>query len=136
MNYQIDVRVTAPVAKTELEDRVARAVTTIFPDANIKRTRSGILAETHDVDHLAERMEEQRILDTARNVFRENRQGNRFSFALKKQAALHDRVTFAVGSGDELGTIRVEVRVESPDFETFLETITPPTDGEGRPLDR
>lgn len=135
MIYSVDVRVSAPVRDTELEDRVVRAITNLFPGAEIERTESGVVATAHDLDHLAERLREQRILDTARSVFLDARRGDRFSFALKKPAALHDVVNFSVGEPSEIGEISVEVRVRDPDAETYIEHVAPPTDEEGRPVD-
>ncbi|MFB6137849.1 MAG: RNA-binding domain-containing protein [Halobacteriaceae archaeon] len=135
MNYRVDVTVTAPVHDTELEDRVARAITTLFPTAEVERADGQLRAETHDLEHLSERLHAQRILDSARAAFFEGRQGDRFSFRLKKQPALHDVANFAVGTGSELGDLQVEVRVHEPDVEAYVDHVAPRTDAEGKPID-
>lgn len=135
MIYSVDVHVTAPVEDTEVPDRVARAVSNIFPTAEVTQEPGRVVAEGHDLDHLAERLREQRILDTARSVFYDGRAGDAFEFALKKQAAFEGVVNFAVGKPDELGDVDVRVRVRDPDVDTFIDYVAPETDEEGRPIE-
>jgi predicted RNA binding protein with dsRBD fold (UPF0201 family) len=135
--YAIDVRVTAPVQETEVPERVAAAVTTLFPGAEVEREADGdrIVATTHSLDHFAERLREQRILDTARSMFFDRRTADGFAFELKKQAARHDVVNFAVGNPDELGDIRVTVTVREPAVEEFVAHLAPETDADGNPIE-
>ncbi|WP_132056659.1 RNA-binding domain-containing protein [Halorussus amylolyticus] len=133
MIYSIDVQITAPVEDTELGDRVADAVTNIFPGAEVEERHGELLAEAHSLDHLSELLHRQEILDTARGEFFENRRGDTFSFDLKKQAAFQGVVNFAVGAPDELGDIHVRVRVEEPTVEEFVDFVAPPTE-EGKPI--
>jgi len=130
--YSVGVEITAPVFDTEVADRVEDAITNVFPGAETERTPGEIRARTHSLDHFAERLREQAILDTARGQFFENRRGDTFAFALKKQAAFEGVVNFAVGDPDELGEIHVAVRVDEPDAESFIDDIAPATD-EGLP---
>ncbi|MFB6070641.1 MAG: coaE operon protein [Halanaeroarchaeum sp.] len=132
--YQIDVRVAAPVEPTEVPDRVVEAVTTLFPNAAVERRDGRVVATTHDVSHFRDRLFAQRILDTARSVFVENRGPNGFSFALKKQAARNDVINFAVGSPDELGDVEVAITVHEPSVESFIDYLAPRTE-DGTPLD-
>jgi len=134
MIYRIDVRVIAPVRDTEVTDRVADAVRTLFPNAELREEPGRLVADAHSMDAFAERLHEQEILDTARRVFRQNRTDEGFAFSLKKQAAFEGVVNFAVGEPDELGEIDVEVRVREPDVESFIDYVAPETD-EGRPVD-
>lgn len=135
MNYQLDIHVTAPVYPTEVPDRVVRAVKAMFPQATITEEADRIVAQTHSVDRFAELLREQRILDTARSQLRSARRGESIEFALKKQAAFHERVNFAVGNPDELGDITVQITVSDPGVEAFIEYLTPPTDEDGVPLE-
>jgi predicted RNA binding protein with dsRBD fold (UPF0201 family) len=132
--YSVDVRVTAPVNPTELEDRVADAITTLFPGAEVETQGSRVVAETHTVEEFRERLFEQRILDTARKQFRANQTADGFSFDLKKQAAFNGTVNLAVGNPDELGDLHVEVTVREPDVDQFVRYLAPETE-EGEPLE-
>ncbi len=132
--YSVDVEITAPVYDTEVTDRVADAITNLFPGAEVERTPGELRARTHTLDRFAERLREQEILDTARAQFFENRRGDAFTFALKKQAAFEGVVNFAVGNPDELGELHVSVRVEEPSMEAFVDRIAPATE-DGVPPD-
>lgn len=133
MIYRIEASITAPVEDTEVTDRVADAVTNLFPNAEIDTREGELLATTHSLDHFSELLHRQEILDTARNEFFRRRSGSYFSFSLKKQAAFQGVVNFAVGEADELGEIDVEVRVDEPDVESYIDHVAPPTE-EGRPV--
>jgi predicted RNA binding protein with dsRBD fold (UPF0201 family) len=132
--YRVDVEVTAPVNDTEVTDRVADAVRNLFPGADVEQRHGEVVGRTHALDHFAERLREQEILDTARKQFLQNRRGDRFSFALKKQAAFEGVVNFAVGDPAELGDLHVSVRVHEPDVDTFVDSLAPPTE-DGVPVD-
>ncbi|AGB36008.1 RNA-binding domain-containing protein [Natronococcus occultus] len=132
--YSVDVEITAPVYDTEVTSRVADAVTNVFPNADLEEEFGEIRGEAHSLDHFSELLHRQEILDTARGEFFANREGDTFSFALKKQAAFEDRVNFSVGEPDELGEIAVRVRVREPDVESYVDHIAPPTE-DGRPVD-
>ena len=132
--YSVDVRVTAPVNPTELEDRVADAIQTLFPGAEVETQGSRVVAETHTVESFRERLFEQRILDTARKQFAANQTADGFSFDLKKQAAFNGTVNFAVGNPDELGDLHVEVTVREPAVDQFVDYLAPRTE-DGDPIE-
>ncbi|MFB6309434.1 MAG: RNA-binding domain-containing protein [Haloarculaceae archaeon] len=132
--YSVDVQITAPVNETEVSDRVADAITNLFPGAEPQLQHGELVAETHDMEHFSELLHRFEILDTARSVFFDNRRGDTFSFRLKKQAAFEGRINFAVGDPSELGDLSVRVRVEEPSVEEYVDHIAPPTQ-EGEPLD-
>ena len=127
MIYRIDVEITTPLNPTEVEDRVVEAVHQLFPGASIEKDEDLLVATTHSLDRLAERLREQEIVTTAREVFRKARRGDEFAFDLKKQAATEGVVNFAVGSPAELGDLHVRVRVEDPDVDDFIDFLTPAT---------
>ncbi|SFR89599.1 hypothetical protein SAMN05216559_0657 [Halomicrobium zhouii] len=132
--YQIDVQITAPVADTEVTDRVADAITNLFPNADPEFRHGELLAETHDMDHFSELLHRFEILDTARSVFFDELAGDTIAFDLKKQAAFEERINFAVGDPAELGDIHVRVRVNEPSAEEFIDHVAPPTE-QGKPVD-
>ncbi len=132
--YRVDIEITAPVYDTEVTSRVADAIANIFPNADFEESHGEIRATAHAMDHVSELLHRQEILDTARGEFFANREGDTFSFALKKQAAFEDRINFSVGEPDELGEISVRVRVDAPTVEEYIDHIAPPTE-DGRPID-
>jgi len=132
--YSVDVEIAVPVHDTEVTDRVADAVTNLFPGADVEHHPGELTATVHDLSHFSELLHRQEILDTARGAFFENRAGDSFSFELKKQPAFEGVVNFAVGDPDELGEIAVTVTVREPDVESYIDHVAPPT-REGRPID-
>ncbi|PSQ64130.1 MAG: coaE operon protein [Halobacteriales archaeon SW_8_66_22] len=134
MIYSIDVEITAPVYDTEVTDRVADAMTALFPAGEPAYEHGELRATVHDLDRFSEQLHRQEILDTARGIFFDNRRGESFSFRLKKGAALHGLVNFAVEDPGELGAISVRVRVFDPDVESVIDHVAPPTE-DGTPID-
>jgi len=133
MIYSVDVEITAPVNDTEVTDRVVDAVTRLFPEADVTEQPGEIIATTHQLESLSQRLHEQEILDTARGQLQAGQDGDTFEFALKKQAAFQGVVNFAVGNPDELGDIHVRVRVTDPSVAEFVDYLAPPTK-DGRPV--
>jgi len=132
--YSIDVEITAPVYDTEVTDRVADAITALFPDADPEFRHGELTATVHNLDRFSERLHQQAILDTARDLFFENHRGDSFSFRLKKQAAFEGVVNFVVDEPGELGVIAVRVRVDEPSVEEVIDRVAPPTE-DGKPID-
>jgi predicted RNA binding protein with dsRBD fold (UPF0201 family) len=135
MIYTVDVEITAPVYDTELTERVADAIVSVFPGAAPDHRDGELTATTHDLDHLSELLYRQEILDTARGVFLDTHRGDTFSFRLKKQAAFEGVVNFVADEPGELGAIAVRVRVEEPSVEEFVDHVAPPTE-DGEPVER
>ncbi|WP_255169211.1 RNA-binding domain-containing protein [Natrononativus amylolyticus] len=131
--YRITAEITAPVYDTEVTARVADAVANVFPNADLAEGHGEIRGTVHSLEHFSELLHRQEILDTARGEFFGNREGDTFSFALKKQAAFEGRVNFAVGETDELGEIAVRVRVDDPDVPTYIDAVAPETE-DGKPI--
>jgi len=134
MIYRIEAELTAPVYDTEVTDRVADAMTAIFPAAAPELRHGELTATVHDLDQLSELLHRQAILDTARGVFFDTLSGDSFSFLLHKHAAFEGVVNFVVDEPGELGAISVRVRVEEPTAEEFIDHIAPPTE-DGKPID-
>jgi uncharacterized protein len=135
MIYRVDVEVTAPVHDTEVTDRVADAVETLVPGAEMERAPGEVRAEAHSLDRFSELLHEQEILDSARNEFAAGTRGDVIEFELKKQPAFVGVVNFAVGDPDELGGIRFEVHVHEPSVAAYIDHVAPPTEG-GTPVER
>jgi predicted RNA binding protein with dsRBD fold (UPF0201 family) len=131
--YSVDVRIVAPVEDTEVTDRVADAVTNLFPEAETEPRPGEVVATGHSMDHFSELLHRREILDTARREFFDTLEGDTFSFSLKKQAAFQEVVNFSVGNPDELGDIDVRVTVTQPTPEEFVDHVAPPTE-EGEPI--
>jgi len=129
---RVEAMIEAPVKETERTDRVAEAIQTLFPESEIERREDRVLGTAYDLSHFRQRLFEQRILDTARDVFFERAGPRGFRFELKKVAALEDVINFSVGTPDELGAIEVAVTVHEPDVETFIDLFAPSTE-EGTP---
>lgn len=129
-----EIEITAPVQPTEVEDRVAAAIASIFPDADPELRHGELTATVNGMAHFSELLHRQAILDTARSVFFENVRGDRFSFKLRKGPALQGVVNFPAGDPSELGDIAVSVRVRGPDVEAYIDHIAPPTEA-GEPVD-
>lgn len=132
MIYRITVRVTTPVFPTEDSERVREAIQKLFPRIELTLADGELSGECHELDRFVDRIHEQAIVDTARDVFLSNRRDDSFSFSLKKQAAYEGVVNFAVGNPDELGEIAVTVIVEEPDVVTFIDEIAPRTSESGQ----
>ncbi len=128
MIYRIDVQITVPIKATEVSDRVEDAITNLFPNAEVRESHGELIAETHSMDHFADRLREQSIQTTARDLFRSRIDGDTFDFELKKQAAFEGVVNFAVGNPDELGELHVRVRVDEPAIEAIIDHIAPADD--------
>ncbi len=134
MIYSVDAEITAPVYDTEVTDRVADAITAIFPAAEPAFEHGELHATVHDLEHFSELLHRQEILDTARGIFFDTLRDDTFSFQLKKQAAFEGVVNFAVDEPGEIGAITVRIRVEDPTAEEFIDHIAPPTE-DGKPVD-
>lgn len=133
MIYQIEATITVPVQPTEVTDRVIAAVENVFPTATIETEENRVRARTHSLSRLSEHLHQREILDTARSEFHANRRPDGFSFAIKKQPAFVDVVTFVVGEPSELGEIDVDVTVMEPDVQTVIDHVAPPTE-DGVPI--
>ena len=128
MIRRVDIEVTAPVYDTEVTDRVETAITNLFPDAEIDTAPGELIARARSMDQVHELLDDQRILDTAREQFLEHTAGNTITVQLNKQAAYEGRVNFAVGTPDELGEITVRIRVTEPSVREYIDFIAPPSD--------
>ena len=128
MIARLEVSVFAPVAPTEVTDRVVDAVETIVPTATIEVRDDGVYATAHSLAEFSEHLHRREILDTARSQFYAGQGERGFSFTVKKQPALSGVVTFAVDEPAELGEIEVDVRVTEGSVDDVIDAIAPRTE--------
>jgi predicted RNA binding protein with dsRBD fold (UPF0201 family)/dephospho-CoA kinase len=131
---RVEATIEAPVKETEVTERVVEALQTLFPESEIESRDDRVGATTYDLNHFRRRLFEQRILDTARDVFFDRAGPRGFSFELKKAAALEDVINFSVGTPDELGAIEVAVTVHEPGVEEYINLLAPRTE-DGTPAE-
>jgi len=117
------VRVETPVRPTESPEKVIAAVRNLFPDLTIESVDDRLVGTTESLDHLRERIRDQRIRDTARRQLLAGRRGDRTTVSLNKQAAAVGVVNFAVGG--PLGDILVEI--ESDDLKAVIDRVAEST---------
>ncbi len=126
--HRIEATIEAPVKETEVTERVIEAIRTLFPESEVETREDRVVATTNDLGHFRKRLFEQRILDTARDVFFDRAGPRGFAFELKKAAALEDLINFSVGTSGELGAIEVAVTVYEPDVEQYIDMLAPATE--------
>lgn len=117
------VRVEAPCQSTESVSKIEAALRNLFPDLVIVRAEDRVVGTTTRLDHLRERIRNQKIRDTARGQLLAGRRGDRTTIRLSKQAAYAGVVNFAVGS--PLGDILVEI--EDPDLALVIDYVAEST---------
>ncbi|MCL1984755.1 MAG: hypothetical protein FWG58_05105 [Methanomassiliicoccaceae archaeon] len=123
-----NVRISCPIFPSEDPQRVAHAVTNIFPGIELAMEEDRFTADTTDLEHFALQIRRQRILDTTRSVLMKGRRGERSVFNMNKQAAYAGKISF-VEERTILGTIKVTI--EADDITAFIESLAPQTvDGE------
>ena len=121
------VMIECQVNPSEDPEKVAEAVLSIFPDAELEETGKG-LKGTASIDHFSKLIRKQKILDATRGVMIKNRRGDRTWVNLNKQVATVGKVSFA-DKNPVLGAI--EVCVQDEDIEGLIDRVAPVTvDGE------
>ena len=117
------VRVETPVRPTESPEKVIAAVRNLFPDLRIESLEGRLVGTTEDLEHLRERIRDQRIRDTARRQLLAGRRADRTTIRLSKQAAFVGVVNFAAGG--PLGDIQVEI--QSDDLTAVIDHVAEST---------
>lgn len=108
---------------TEDKQAVARAMTSLFPDA-VVRGDEELEALSSSVNTFAEQLKRQRIRDAARAVMRRGIRDNKTTFRLNKQVAAVGKVSFSEEE-HPLGDIFVEISVD--DINALIDDIAPNT---------
>jgi predicted RNA binding protein with dsRBD fold (UPF0201 family) len=106
----IEVSVYVLIRPTERVEKVASAVEKIFPGLmmDIRRDRIEAYGGPSTLRTLHKLLREQEILDTARSVMLQGRDGNTIQFRLNKQAAFMGMVNFPPEE-EPLGSIHVQI---------------------------
>lgn len=135
---KVVVKVSALVYPTELEEKVTKAITNLFPvelhleEFGIPRLYGEGDLESLRLLHL--RLREERILDTARHILLTDVQGSTTQFQLNKQVAFAGKVNFPAGE-ESLGSIYVEISAgNKEDLLKVINWLAPQTI-EGKPFD-
>ena len=134
---KVTVKVSALVYPTEIEEKVKKAITNLFPvelhteEFGIPRLCGESDLESLRLLHL--RLREERILDTARHVLMSGISGNTTQFRLNKQVAFVGKVNFPAGE-ESLGSVYVEISTENrEDLLKIIDWLAPKTI-DGKPI--
>ncbi len=121
------VKIMCPVNPSEDPDKVAAAILSIFPDAELELGDKGFTGDA-TLDRFSKLIRKQKILDATRGVMLKNLRGNKTWVNLNKQVATVGKVSFA-DKNPVLGAI--EVCIEDDCIEGLIDTVAPVTvDGE------
>lgn len=122
-----EVTLRCPVNPSEDEEKVRKAVLSIFPDAELSLD-NGILSGMASLDRFHRIIRNQRILDATRAVLIRNIRGDSTRMDLNKQVATLGKVSFA-DRNPVLGAIEVTIRDD--DIQMLIDRLAPVTvDGE------
>lgn len=127
------IHVRAPLRPTEDPDKVARAITLLFPGAEVAVGSDEVTAVAPSLDRIRELVRSQRIPDSARGVMLGGLEMDGMSavFLLGKQAAAAGRAHFGP-LRSPLGDLEVrlfgdkEFEVERAIYRTAPDTTVPP----------
>ncbi len=115
---KISVRVSALVYPTEIEDKVRKAITNLFPvELQIRDFGTPQLYGEGNLESLRplhRRLREERILDTARHILLTGIEGASTQFRLNKQVAFAGKLNFP-GGVESIGSIYVEISAGDED---------------------
>lgn len=115
------ISIVADVHPTEDAGRVKLAILNLFPDAVGKEESGHLKMSSDDIQHLSDRISEQKIRDTAKSILLKSVRGKKIIFHLNKQAAYSGKVNFTDGDS-VLGDIAVTVTADVP--ENFIRYMT------------
>ncbi|MFA4934374.1 MAG: RNA-binding domain-containing protein [Candidatus Methanoperedens sp.] len=128
---KVTVKVSALVYPTEIEGKIKTAITNLFP-VELALLESGIpeIYSEGDLESLRllhQRLREEQILDTARNILLAGISGSTIQFRLNKQVAFMGKVNFPAGE-ESLGSIHVEISAENmEDLLKIIDWLAPRT---------
>jgi predicted RNA binding protein with dsRBD fold (UPF0201 family) len=131
------VQVFAPVNPTEVKEKVEKAILNFFPVSLELQDHAipGLYGEgdLESLRRLHLRLREERILDTARNIFLNGVKGDTTRFRLNKQVAFIGKLNFPAGK-ESLGSIDVEISADNEDdLLAIIDWLAPQT-VEGEPV--
>lgn len=117
----VEVTIRARCLPTESRDKVARAITNLFPDAVVEGD-DPIMARSRSLEEFRKQLERQRIRGAARAVLRRGLKGDTMSFKLDKQVASIGRVSF---SEEARALGNVEVSISDADIRAVMDSLAP-----------
>jgi predicted RNA binding protein with dsRBD fold (UPF0201 family) len=117
----VDVTIRTRCFPTEDREKVASAITNVFPDADIQG-EDPMVAHSRSLETFCDLLKRQRIRDAARAVLRRGQKQGSASFALNKQVACVGKVSFSEES-HSLGDI--EVVLPAADIQALIESLAP-----------
>jgi len=118
------IKIKTKVKPTEDENKVLKAVTNIFNDAEMELSENIYSGASKDISRFKELLRSQAILDAARNVLERNIIGNATKFHINKQAAYSGILNF---DKDVHGGIHLEFVSENEDIMKLIKDIAPRT---------
>lgn len=119
------IKIKTKVKPTEDENKVLKAVTNIFNDAEMEISENIYTGVSKDISRFKELLRSQAILDAARSVLERNIVGNATKFHINKQAAYSEILNF---DKDVHGGIKLEfVSEEDEDILELIKDIAPRT---------
>ncbi|MGQ9587708.1 MAG: RNA-binding domain-containing protein [Thermoplasmata archaeon] len=122
----LEVQLRARCFPTEDRERIVRAITRLFPDAELSGD-DPITGRASSAAEFGEQLKRQRIRDAARAIMWRGAVGNSTSFKLNKQVAAVGKISF---SEEEHALGDIEVTFISDDLEALIDAIAPHTRGE------
>ncbi len=118
----VDVTIRTRCYPTENRDRVASAITNLFPDALVEGD-DPVTARSRSIEAFGELLKRQRIRAAARAVLKRGTRGDTTSFSLDKQVASVGKVSFSE-EPHALGDL--EVTISDADIGAVIDSIAPP----------
>lgn len=115
----VEVTINARCFPTEDMEKVARAITNIFPDAEVTGC-DPLIAHSHSLETFSDLLKRQRIRDAARAVLRRGLKRSTASFVLNKQVAAVGKISFSEES-HALGDI--EVTLSQLDLQALMDSL-------------
>ncbi|VVB96355.1 RNA binding protein [uncultured archaeon] len=131
------VRVSALVHPTEVEEKVSKAITNLFPvELRLRDFGTPELHGEGDLESLRllhRMLREELILDTARHILLTGMEGNTTQFRLNKQVAFAGKLNFP-GGEESLGSIYVEISAgDNDELIRIIDWLAPETI-DGKPV--
>jgi len=128
-----NILVKTPLKDTENVEKVKQAILNIISSALFEVEKSDemqyLVAESKELSALSpfhKRLREQKTLQTARTILKQNSSGNSVTFCLNKQAAYAGHIHFCQPEGESpLGPIVVKVTYEKLDL--LIDWLAPHT---------
>ncbi len=132
------VKVFALVYPTEVREKIEAAIMNLIPVKLLLQDFGvpGLCGEGNleNLRKLHQLLRENRILDTARQVFMNGIEGNTIQFKLNKQVAYVGKVNFPAGE-ESLGSIHVEISAENKEALIKIIDWLSPRTVDGKPVE-